>query len=186
MILPKTAKKVFQGLIFDIYQWPQQQFDGSTKTFEALKRPNTVQVIATQGDKILLASEQQPTKGPFYTLFGGRQEPGEKPLETAQRELLEESGLMSDDWELLQTYEPLHKMEWFIYLYVARNCQKVQEQQLDSGEKITIKLLSFEQFVETVTGNKFWGKELAFDILKIKLEGKLAPFQKKIFWKILS
>lgn len=181
MLIPKTAQQVFKGLIFDVYQWPQKQFDGSTRTFEALKRPNTVQVIATQGDKILLAKEQQPTKGPCFTLLGGRQEPGEKPLEAAQRELLEESGLMSDDWELLKTYEPIHKMEWLIYLYVARNCQRVQEQQLDPGEKITVKQLSFDEFIKRVIGKNFWGKELALDILKMKVEGKLAAFQKKIF-----
>src|SRR5882757_3955251 len=103
MKIPPQAKKVFQGVIFSVYQWQQEMFDGSTETFEMLKRPNTIEVIATQGDKILISRQSQPNKENFYSLFGGRAEEGEDPLVTAKRELLEESGLESDDWELFKS-----------------------------------------------------------------------------------
>ena len=62
-----------------------------------LKRPNTVTVIATQGESVYFAEEDQPTKPIISTLFGGRVEEGEDPLVAAKRELLEEAGLQSDD-----------------------------------------------------------------------------------------
>jgi ADP-ribose pyrophosphatase len=43
--IPENAKKVFDGIIFDIYQWEQEQFDGTIKTFEKAKRPDTVVVF---------------------------------------------------------------------------------------------------------------------------------------------
>ena len=70
--IPDHAKRVFQGVIFDVYQWQQELFDGSIETFEALRRPNTLMVIPTMGDTILLAEEVQPGKGRFLSLFGGR------------------------------------------------------------------------------------------------------------------
>ena len=181
--LPKHAKKVFAGVIFDVYQWPQKMYDGSTETFEMLKRPDTVQVIATRGDKILLAYETQPTKGPAYTLFGGRVDKGEPPLTAAKRELREESGFVSNDWELLKSWRPYNKIDWEIFLYVARDCQKMGAPTLDPGEQIELKEVSWGEFVEIVTQEKFWGKELTCHLLRLKLSGKIEKFRGQIFGK---
>src|SRR3989338_5835820 len=112
MKIPDQAKCVFQGKIFDIYQWEQKMFDGSYATFERAKRMGTVQIIATQGNKVLLSFESQPDKPNFYTLFGGRMEEGEEPLVAAKRELLEESGLEAKEWELFKVYDPISKIDW--------------------------------------------------------------------------
>ena len=61
MKIPNKAKKVFEGVIFDIYQWQQEMYDGSTATFEMLDRDNTIQVIATMDDKIILINEKNKT-----------------------------------------------------------------------------------------------------------------------------
>jgi ADP-ribose diphosphatase len=182
MKLPPNAKKVFQGKIFSVHQWEQEMYDGSKATFEMLKRPGTIQIIPTAGKTVYLSYEEQPTKPRSYTLFGGRQEPDEEPLFTAKRELLEETGLESDDWELVKTYNYEGKIEWPIYLYVARHCKKVADQHLDPGEKIDIKEVSFEQFVEIVSAENFWGGIIANDILRMRLEPeKLADFKKRLF-----
>ena len=186
MKIPKDAKLVFKGVIFDVYHWQQKMFDGNFETFEMLKRPNTVEIIATQGDKILLSHQSQPNKKDFLSLFGGRgdKDKAEEPLETAKRELLEESGLASDDWELIKTYEPFHKIDWQIYLYVARNCEKVAQQKLDSGEQIEIVSRSFDEFIRDVESDKYWGNELTLDILRLKQnKEKMDEFKKKIFNK---
>lgn len=44
VLVPDAAQHVFEGMIFDVYQWPQKLFDGSEHTFEMLKRPDTVVV----------------------------------------------------------------------------------------------------------------------------------------------
>lgn len=181
MKIPPNAKKVFDGIIFDVYQWEQEMFDGTTSTFEMLKRPNTIEVIATVGDKILLSKQSQPNKKDFYSLFGGRAEGGEEPLDTAKRELLEESGLNSKDWELLKTYTPMHKIDWSIYMYVARNCTKTSDQKLDAGEKIEIVKCTFDEFIKIIESDNYWGNDLVLDILRMKQDGKLKEFEEKIF-----
>ena len=179
--IPPHAKKVFSGEIFDVHQWEQTLYDGSTATFEMLKRPNTVEVIAVADNHILLAYEEQPNKGPHYTLFGGRQEPDEEPLEAIQREFLEESGHASDDWDLFHSAQPVGKIEWTIYTYIALHCKKIQEPMLDPGEKIEIRPVSFDEFIDIATGDEFYGRELAFQILKMQRDRTLEAFQKRLF-----
>lgn len=182
MKLPSQAKKVFQGKIFSVYQWEQKLYDGSKATFEMLKRPGTIQIIPTSGSQVYLSYEEQPTKPRTYTLLGGRMEPDEEPLVTAKRELLEESGLESNDWELLKTYEYEGKIEWPMYLYAARNCKQTTEQKLDPGEKIEVKKVTFEKFIELVMGENFWNQIVSNDILRMQMDkSKLEDFKHKLF-----
>lgn len=146
--LPDNAKLVFTGQLFEVWQWEQKMFDGSVEIFERLKRPDTAEVVAVVGDKIMVQIEEQPDKPrPFTALPGGRVDQGEAPLAAARRELLEETGYESDDWQLWQESNPVGKIEWTVYTYVARNCRFKQPQKLDAGEKITSKLISFEEFL---------------------------------------
>jgi ADP-ribose pyrophosphatase len=133
-MIPKDAKLVFEGIIFKVFQWQQKQLDGSYSTFEGIKRPNTIQVIPTMGGKVLFGLEEQPMSKKAYSFFGGRQEEGESPLECAKRELLEETGLSSDDWTLWKSYTPSMKMEWDIHVFIAKDCRKVAEPRLEPGE----------------------------------------------------
>ncbi|OGE77790.1 MAG: hypothetical protein A2751_01910 [Candidatus Doudnabacteria bacterium RIFCSPHIGHO2_01_FULL_46_14] len=180
--IPANAKRAYKGKIFEIWQWEQKMFDGSTEVFEMLKRPNTIQIIATVKKKILVTREEQPERPVReFGLYGGRGEEGEEPLETAKRELLEESGMESDHWELWKTYQPFVKAEWTIYVFIARNCRKVAEPRLDNGEKIEQHEIGFEQFVEKVTDDSFWAPSFSNDILRLKLEGRLDEFKNKLF-----
>lgn len=181
MKIPSEAEKVFKGVIFDVYHWQQKLFDGSESTFEMLKRANTVEAIAIKDDKIYLSHQSQPNKKDFYSLFGGRGEQGEDPLVSAKRELLEESGMTSDKWELFKVYQPIHKIDWDIYTYIARDCKKISATKLDAGEKIETKECTFEEFIDIVISDKYWGNELALDILKMKDKGKLEEFKAKLF-----
>jgi len=183
--IPKQAKKVFTGEIFDVYQWEQKMFDNTTETFEMIKRPNTLLTIATSGDKVLLAKEEQPMKKSSHTLFGGRQEKNETPLEGAKRELLEESGMKSNDWEKLHSYqateEITNKIDWEVHYFIARNCKKIQDQKLDSGEKIETLKVSFEKFIDVFTKKQNRGHWITYYLKKLKTENKLEEFRKKIF-----
>jgi len=183
MKIPKQAKRVFKGKIFDVYQWPQKMFDGSMATFERLKRPDTVQIIPIVGDKIIIANEQQPDRCARRGFIGGRTELGEKPLQTAKRELLEEAGLKAKKWTLLKVYSPYIKMDWRIYFYIAHDCKKIAKQKLDGGEKISLQKVSFDQFIKYVETRKSFAIEFTVDVLKMKLEGTLNKFKKLLFKK---
>lgn len=182
MKLPKQAKKVFAGTIFDVYQWPQKMYDGSTATFEMLSRVDTVQIIATKGSKIIMGNESQPNIKRGLSLLGGRCDKNESPLKAAKRELKEESGLTSKSWKMINKHYPLVKMDWEIFLYVARDCKKVAEQNLDNGEKIDLVELSFDEFVDFFTSEwrRCW---LSYYLNKLKAENKLGEFKKLLFQK---
>ncbi len=179
--IPPQAKKVFSGVIFDVYQWEQELYDDSMATFERLRRPATLNVIAEIDGKIAIADQEQPHKGHFLSLLGGRQDDNENPLEGAKRELEEEAGLVSNEWELWNTVEPYNKVDWTIYTYIARNCKKNKTQNVDAGEKITVLEMTFDEFVDAVLSEQFCGQELVEQVLRMKLEPKkLESFKKKI------
>ena len=146
--IPDSAKKVFEGVIFDVYQWEQKMFDGSEQTFERIKRVDTVEVIVTRGDQILVTQEQQPDRPLSLTIPGGRIENGEDPLDAAKRELLEETGCVSDDWGLYQEVMPILKIDWTVYLFIARDACQVQDSHLDAGERISVRWVTFDEFLD--------------------------------------
>jgi ADP-ribose pyrophosphatase len=150
-MIPPTAKKVFEGVIFDVYQWPEKAFDGSTLIFEGLRRADTVSVIALSGDRAFYCYQEQPARAPFLSLFGGRVERGEEPLEAARRELREESGLESDDWELLFHHpRTMGRIAYNAYCYIARDCRQTPHQNPDPGEKIEVRTCTPRELVEKI------------------------------------
>lgn len=158
MKIPSHATRVFKGVIYDVYQWEQELYDGSKKTFEALKRPNTVVVLPMIGDQVFYAEQEQPGQAPYISLFGGRADEGEEPLATAKRELLEETGLTSDDWQELRCYPAQSKIEWNVYYFVARDCRKTSDATLDGGEKIKIKTTSLDKFLTEILPHSNFGE----------------------------
>jgi ADP-ribose pyrophosphatase len=169
--LPKNATKVFTGVIFDVYQWPQMLFDGSTKTFEKLKRPDTVVVIpVTEEGEIIMTHQEQSGKAPFQSFAGGQVEEGEDILAAAARELREETGYEAAEYVLLDAVQPSSKIEWAVYTFVARGCRKVDIQHLDAGEKVAMELISFDQFVQVVSAEDFHEVDLVIRVLHAKLD----------------
>ncbi|MBN2015238.1 NUDIX hydrolase [Candidatus Dojkabacteria bacterium] len=166
-ILPKKAKKVFSGVIFDVYHWDQKVFDGSTQTFEMLKRPDTAVVIPTTIDrKILVQYEEQPHKGKFISFPGGRvSDPINIDLEAA-RELSEETGYSSLKLKLWKEIQPTSKMDYMVYYFIAQGCKKVTNQKLDKGERIEVRPLSLDELIKLFVEDKFRGTEIKVDFLK--------------------
>lgn len=166
---PKQAKKVFTGKIYSVYQWEQEMYDGSFHTFERLRRSGTVSVIPVLPDKtILLSRQEQPHIEPFIGAFGGRCDDGELPLIAAKRELLEEAGLVSNNWKLLFEVNPADKIDWTIYSYIASDCKKAKDPSLDAGEKIESFTVTFDEFLKISKQKNFRDYELALYVYRIQ------------------
>jgi len=62
---------------------------------------------------------------------------GETPEQAVHRELLEETGYSSDQWELLGSAlsDPTSSAMQYFFFH-ARNCQKTSQQKLDNAEQI--------------------------------------------------
>lgn len=170
--MPPDAKMVFKGVIFEVWQWEQKMFDGSVRTFERLKRPNTVEVLAVVDDKITIQDQEQPDSGQFISVPGGRCDPEEEPKTAAMRELLEETGYVSDDWELLSEEMPSGKMEWTLYNFVARNCVKKQEAESEAGEKISSRLVTFDELLQLSDESNFRSTGIRTLLWRARLDQK--------------
>lgn len=149
VLVPAQAKRVFKGVIYDVYQWPQKRFDGSEATFEMLKRPDTVKVFAIKDDKIVFIEDEQPDRAPLLVLPGGRNDiASETELDCAKRELHEETGMVFKTWKLIQATQPHQKIEQIVYIFLATDFERQDAPHVDPGEKITVKMLSFNEAKE--------------------------------------
>lgn len=165
--IPENALLQYQGVLFQVFTWDQELFDGSTTTFEGLRRPDTINVIAVTPDKhIILGRQEQPGLQPFIGLFGGRIDSGEDPETAARRELLEEGGLQAATMELWFTDQPLEKTDWAVYTFVARDCVQIAPIHNDPGEKVEIFSTSFDEFLDAVAQLGFRDREVALRTLR--------------------
>jgi ADP-ribose pyrophosphatase len=159
--IPKNAKRVFQGILFDVWQWQQEMYDGTIQTFEMLSHADSATVIAgTDKQTILLLEEQQPGRADFISLPAGSMEPEEDLLECAKRELLEETGYESAEWEILTQTGFGSKFAYTNTIYIARSSKKTNEQRLDPGEKIKVREITFEEFLALKDNIDFRNKDI--------------------------
>ena len=77
----------------------QQKGDGAISTRIDPNHPvfrpvirSTPRAFILSGQSLLVQEKQHPVKGTYYTLPGGKQEPGENLVEALKRECLEEIG----------------------------------------------------------------------------------------------
>ncbi|MEK7539386.1 MAG: NUDIX hydrolase [Patescibacteria group bacterium] len=182
--IPDNAKKVFEGALFDVYQWEQEMFDGTKTTFEKLKRPDTVVIFPVLPDgKIILTEQEQPGKKPFIGTTGGRVDKGEDILMAAKRELLEESGYEAEEFILWDAQHPTSKIDWVVYTFIAKGLKKVAGLHLDAGEKIKLLPVTLDKLIDKATnGHKnFYEKEVVIKFFEAKLDPKKMEEIKELF-----
>jgi ADP-ribose pyrophosphatase len=181
MAIPEEAKLVFEGKMFQVWQWDQPMFDGSVQKYETIKRPNTVEVIAgTPDGKVLLLEQEQPHKdGSFISLPGGRVEPGESPDDAVRRELREETGFEAESFELYRSWRPSGSLEWEVFVYFARGARHAGPQNLDPGERIRVMELPFDAFLEEANKETFRHFLIKSDLVRAKYDPAFKEVWKK-------
>lgn len=174
MDILKNSKKVFHGVLHDVYQWDQEMYDGSSKVFEMIVRKSSVAIIAVVENKIIVLSQEQPTKPIFPALPGGFVESGQTHIEAARAELMQETGYECSDINLLAEFFGGTKMYFHQSVFIAKGCKEVKSQNLDGGEKIEVTLQDFDTFLQLCReepfgaplGLKFMMYEALIDPLK--------------------
>lgn len=80
----------------------------------------------------------------------------EDTLEAAKRELLEETGYRSDEWEHLLTVPSNATMaDNYAYLYRAKNCHKVSDLKLDETEFLVRETKTAQEIESLIEEGKF-------------------------------
>lgn len=123
----------------------------------------------TEDNHILLKSEFRYACGEeVIECPAGMFEKGEEPLDVAKRELLEETGYVSDDWAYLgPTYESTSKLTNTMHLFLAKNCVKASSQHLDQFERISVLKVPLNQAVDMVMSGEINANSTAHLILKV-------------------
>ena len=89
------------------------------------------------------------------------------PLDVAKRELLEETGYISNQWTYLcSTREHTAKLTNRMHIFLAENCEKVETQHLDETEQIELITVTFDKAIEMVMNNEISCSTSAYGILR--------------------
>lgn len=87
---------------------------------------------------------------------GRSQSDAEDALEAARRELLEETGYVSEDWQYLLTVPSNATIaDNYAHIFTAENCRKSREQSLDETEFLKVRKYSAAEIEELITGGGF-------------------------------
>lgn len=103
-------------------------------------------VALTKDKKILLVKEyKHGVQKEILQLPCGYIDKGETPLQTAQRELLEETGYAAKKWKALgKCAGSPGRLTHYYHFFLAEDVEKVQEPKLDELESVTYFLYSLE------------------------------------------
>lgn len=142
-----SGEEVFRGgflrLRRDVVRLP----DGSQAVREYLRHPGAVAIVALTGEGgvVLERQHRYPLGRDFVELPAGKLEPDEAHLETAQRELLEETGYAAAEWTRLGlVHNAIGYSDEGIELWLASGLEK-RAANLDAGEFLEVFTLPFDE-----------------------------------------
>jgi ADP-ribose pyrophosphatase len=169
---PSNAKRVHHGPIFDVWQWDQSLYDGSSKVFECAIRPDSAAVIPFLDAKTILLTKQRPAQRPepFIDIPGGRIEPGEDAIVSAQRELQEETGHSAKRISEWTHYTSNGLVKFQDFLFIATDLTDHQKQDLDPGEKIELRPTPWHEAVQLAWKRTFRNPSACLAILAMEYD----------------
>ena len=136
---------VYSGKFFKVYKDAVRLPDGSESEREYVRHSGAVLIVPLlpNGRVLLERQFRYPLAREFIEVPAGKREAGENPLDTAQRELLEETGYRAAHWEWLAGVHPVisystERIEMFLATGLTED-----RAQLDAGEFLETLALDF-------------------------------------------
>ena len=143
--------------------------NGKEGTRELVEHPGGVCVLALDEEENLYLVEQ--FRYPYGTVLleipAGKRDPGEEPLNTAQRELEEETGLHAENYaDLGQMYPTPGYSNEIIYLYLATGLYQ-GDSRPDEDEFLQVKKIPLKKAVDMVIDNTIKDAKTQIAVLKV-------------------
>jgi ADP-ribose pyrophosphatase len=145
-------------------------------SYYILEYPDWVNVIAItkEGEFIFVEQYRHGLRDIFFELCAGVCEKEDAtPLQSAQRELLEETGYGNGTWEeyMILSANP-STMTNLTYCFLAKDVEQVSEQHPEATEDLSVHLLSVEEVKELLAAGQIKQSLMAAPLWKYMAENK--------------
>ena len=176
MIRHQAWKTLSRRVVFDQAPWLVVEYhtvelpDGrQIPDWSWVRTPDYINVVVQTeaGQYLCFRQRKYAVPEPMLSLVGGYIKPGEPPLAAAQRELLEETGYVSDDWVTLGQFlvDPNRGIATG-NLFLARGAHKAGEIDSDDLEEQEVMMLSRQELEQALAAGEFkilaWAAAVAF------------------------
>lgn len=148
-----ASETVFKGALLNVRKDRVALPNGQESIREYIVHPGAVVILAFLPNGKLLFERQfrYPLRRVFLELPAGKIDAGEAILDTAQRELREETGYVASDWEYLGVMHPcIGYSDERIEIFAARGLHGTGAQELDHNEFLEVVELSPEEAKQAV------------------------------------
>ena len=147
-----SGSLVYDGALLKVRRDVVRLPDGSAGAREYIRHPGAVAIVPLFDDGAVLLERQfrYPHARDFIELPAGKLEPGEPHLDTAKRELLEETGYSAAEWTRLGViHTAIAYTDEAIELFLARKLT-LTERKLDDGEFLELLTVPFDEALEMI------------------------------------
>jgi ADP-ribose pyrophosphatase len=147
--------------------------DGSTGEREFIRHPGAVLIVPLFPDGRVLLERQfrYPHGREFIEVPAGKVDPGEAGLETAKRELREETGYVATDWTRIGVlHTAIAYSDEGIEMFVARGLAK-REARLDAGEFLEVIDLQMETAIGMIRDGRITDAKTVAALLWLRAYG---------------
>jgi ADP-ribose pyrophosphatase len=151
-----ASRTVYRGRLLHVQEDEVRLPDGNAARREYIVHPGAAVMLAMPDPNSVLMERQYryAVRSHVYELPAGKIDPGEDSLDTAKRELLEETGYRARDWRhLLTTYPVVGYSNERIELYLARELEHVGHA-LDEGEFLEVFTLDLREALAWVRSGR--------------------------------
>jgi ADP-ribose pyrophosphatase len=138
---------------FDIVSQTVALPDGERADFDYLSEGESVVVLPfTPDERVVVIDEwRQAVDRVNHGLPAGSVEADERPREAVPRELREETGYEPGSFDHLTSVEPANGFSDAVFhYYVAHDCERTADQQLDADESIEVSTTSYPALLDAV------------------------------------
>ncbi len=142
-----SGEIVYAGKFIQVHRDEVRLPDGSRAARDYVRHPGAVAIVALtdSGDVVLERQYRYPLARDMVEIPAGKLDPGEGHLETARRELLEETGYVAARWTRLGlVHNAIGYSDEGIEIWLAAGLEK-REAKLDEGEFLEVFTLPFEE-----------------------------------------
>lgn len=151
-----TVKSVYRGRIVSLGLERFRLPDGHEVELEIVRHPGGAAVVALDAqDRVCLVHQYRHAGGGWlWELPAGKIDDGEDPAVTAERELVEETGVHADRWASLgRIHSSPGVFDEVIHLYLASGLQHL-EQNLGHDEMLEVHWIPFSEALDWAQSGK--------------------------------